>query len=57
MIIVHLTETEKVKVDAAPENVTTESGVLTIRSGKTIVGRFRRFVAWYEDTSTTDTTD
>lgn len=52
MIVIHITETERVKVDAEPADVTVEAGALTIRSGKTVVGKFRRFVAWYEDSST-----
>ena len=53
MITVQTSDSEKVRIDAEPENVSIESNALVIRRDKVIIARFRRHVAWYESTDTT----
>lgn len=44
---------EKINLDARPEDVSVESGVLIVRRGKTVIARIRRHVGWWHEADTT----
>ena len=52
MITVQISDTEKVRIDADPKDVSIENSALVIRRDKVIIARFRRHVAWWETTPT-----
>lgn len=52
MITVQINESEKVTLNAEPENVSIESNALVIRRDKQVIARFRRHIAWWESPQT-----